>query len=314
MLHGNGIVAVIGSLIALALVAVGVVIGRRFSSRQDSDVDPETGMDQADRSRMLRLLQELGNWTSEYSGNVSRYQDELGAINDAVRGDLRDTGSSDSGHRVVLLLQQIMSSNSDLQSRLEVAEKQLERQTKQIECYLTEARTDGLTGLLNRRAFDQQIDELFAAFCNGGRSFVLGLIDIDHFKTINDTHGHQMGDQVLQQIAKILNMNLDTAIMVARFGGEEFVVIMDGPLRVAAERLNELRKKIAKLRLDAGPTQLQVTVSIGLSEPRDDMVVSPVLRRADEALYAAKNIGRNRTYYHDGKSPVLYGAPEIAKD
>jgi diguanylate cyclase len=166
---------------------------------------------------------------------------------------------------------------------------------------------------MNRRAFDQQLDELFGAFRKGGRSFVLALIDIDHFKTINDTHGHQMGDQVLQQIAKILSVNLEGAIMVARFGGEEFVVIMDGPLRVAANQMNELRKKIAKLRLDAGPTQLQVTTSIGLSEPRDDMVVSPVLRRADEALYAAKNIGRNRTYYHDGKSPVLFGAPEIAK-
>ena len=162
--------------------------------------------------------------------------------------------------------------------------------------------------------FDQQLDQLFAAYRKGGRSFVLALIDIDHFKTINDTYGHQMGDTVLQQIAKILSVNLDNTIMVARFGGEEFAVIMDGPLRLAAERLNELRKKIAKLRLDAGQAQLQVTTSIGLSEPRDDMVVSPVLRRADESLYAAKNIGRNRTYYHDGKSPVLCGAPEIAKD
>jgi diguanylate cyclase len=263
---------------------------------------------------MLRLLQELGDWTSEYSGSVSRYQHELGSINDAVKSDVAGSGASDSGHRVVLLLNQIMQSNSDLQTRLEAAEKQLERQTKQIECYLTEARTDGLTGLLNRRAFDQQLDELFAAYRKGGRSFVLALIDIDHFKKINDTHGHQMGDTVLQQIAKILSVNLDNTIMVARFGGEEFVVIMDGPLRVAAERMNELRKKIAKLRLDAGQAQLQVTTSIGLSEPRDDMVVSPVLRRADEALYAAKNIGRNRTYYHDGKSPILCGAPEIAKE
>ena len=71
---------------------------------------------------------------------------------------------------------------------------------------------------------------------------------------------------------------------------------------------------LALASLDAGQAQLQVTTSVGLSEPRDDMVVRPVLRRANEALYAAKNIGRNRTYYHDGKSPVLCGAPEIVKE
>ena len=202
-------------------------------------------MSQDERTRLLQMLQDLGNWTSEYSGNVSRYQNEIGAINEAVKSEA-GASSSEAGHRVVLLLKQIMQSNSDLQTRLEAAEKQLERQTKQIESYLTEARTDGLTGLMNRRAFDQQLDELFKAFHNGGRSFVLALIDIDHFKRINDTHGHQMGDQVLQQIAKTLNVNLDNTIMVARFGGEEFAVIMDGPLRARGgtiERTAERRSQ-----------------------------------------------------------------------
>ena len=95
---------------------------------------------------------------------------------------------------MVLLLKQIMESNGKLQTRLDAAEQQLEKQTKQIESYLTEARTDGLTGLYNRRAFDQQLDELFGNFRKGGRSFVLVLIDIDHFKRFNDRHGHQAGD------------------------------------------------------------------------------------------------------------------------
>ena len=150
MFNGNGFVLAIGLVIAIALVGVGVLLGRRLKTRDDLDSD--SGMSQADRSRMLRLLQELGDWTHEYSGSVSKYQTELGAINDAVKSDASGLVASDSGHRVLLLLNQIMQSNSDLQTRLEAAEKQLERQTKQIECYLTEARTDGLTGLLNRRA------------------------------------------------------------------------------------------------------------------------------------------------------------------
>ncbi|MCG8651380.1 MAG: diguanylate cyclase, partial [Pirellulales bacterium] len=98
----------------------------------------------------------------------------------------------------------------------------------------------------------------------------------------------------------------------ARFGGEEFAVIMDGPLKMAANRMDEVRKYIADHPHALGSGELTVTISVGLSEPRDDMVASPVVRRADESLYAAKKIGRNRVYYHDGRGPALTGAPEIA--
>ena len=111
----------------------------------------------------------------------------------------------------------------------------------------------------------------------------------------------------------MLRTQLDRSVIVARFGGEEFAAITDGPLRVAAERMNEVRKQLAAQRLDAGSDRLEVTFSAGLSEPRDDIVVAPILRRADEALYAAKNMGRNRVYYHDGRGPALVGAPEIAR-
>jgi diguanylate cyclase len=200
-----------------------------------------------------------------------------------------------------------------LQTRLDAAEQQLEKQTRQIASYLIEARTDGLTGLFNRRALDQRLEEMFIAYRNGGRSFVVALVDIDKFKSINDNHGHQAGDQVLKQLASVLRTRLDGAIIVARFGGEEFAAILDGPLTVAAETMNEVRKRIADYPMQAGATTLEVTISVGLAEPRDDIIVAPVLRRADEALYAAKNMGRNRVYFHDGRAPALVGAPEVLK-
>ena len=141
---------------------------------------------------------------------------------------------------------------------------------------------------------------------------MLALIDIDKFKSINDNHGHQAGDQVLQQLAQTLRSQLSGSMIVARFGGEEFAVLMEGPLKVAANQMDEVRRAIAKERMDAGDASLEISVSIGLSEPHQDAVPSPVVRRADEALYAAKNIGRNRVYYHDGKAPALVGAPELA--
>lgn len=307
MMQGINFAPVIGFAIGVLLLAVGFGLGLRIGRRRTKV--HEEAISEGDRERVLELLHQLGSWTSEYSGNVSDYQNRLGQLSEAVRST---AGTSQTETRVVVLLQQIMQSNEQLQVRLDAAERQLDKQTRQIASYLTEARTDGLTGLYNRRALDQRLEELFVAYRGGGRSFVLALIDIDKFKSINDNYGHQVGDEVLQQMAAILRSQLDGAIIVARFGGEEFAAILDGPLRVAAERMNEVRKQISKQRMDAGNTQLQVTVSIGLSEPRQDIIVGPVVRRADEALYAAKNIGRNRVYYHDGRNPTLVGAPEIA--
>ncbi len=308
LLLGDGVLMASGGALAVVLMGIGFGLGMRLGRRH---ADDDAGITQRDRERMLQLLRELGTWTSEYSGNVSQYQDRLGELREAV---VKDEISPQAGNRVVLLLKQIMESNEQLQTRLDAAERQLEKQTQQIESYLTEARTDGLTGLFNRRAFDQRLDQMFAAFRKGGRSFVLVLVDIDHFKSINDNHGHQVGDDVLKQLSRTLKAQLDDAIIVARFGGEEFVAILGGPLRVASARMNEVRKLIGDEKHEVASGTLYVTISVGVSEPRDDILVGPIVRRADEALYAAKNMGRNRVYYHDGRSPTLVGAPEITRE
>ncbi|TWU22424.1 Response regulator PleD [Novipirellula galeiformis] len=305
---GNLILTLVGIASGLVLLAVGLALGFRFGRKQ-SQMAGEA-MSKNDRERVLQMLHELGAWTNEYSGSVSQYQDRLGELSSAVRIDAK---SNQAAPKIVALLKQIMDSNEQLQTRLESAERQLDKQTKQIESYLTEARTDALTGLYNRRAFDQKLDELFLAFRNGGRSFSLALVDIDHFKNFNDTHGHQVGDQVLQQVAKILRVELDDAVIVTRFGGEEFAILMTRPLKFAAEKMNQVRKTMASHPMDVGSQSLTIAISVGLSEPRDDLVASPVVRRADEALYTAKNFGRNRVYYHDGKATTLVGAPEVAK-
>lgn len=301
----NALLVLVGSLLGLVLLAIGFAIGRK---RGRGSVAGD--WDDGDRERMVQMLHELGRWASDYSGNVSEYQDRIGEVTEAMR---RDGNAGDAPNRVVTLLQQIVRNSDEMRTRLEAAEKQLERQTRQIETYLTEARTDGLTGLANRRAFDQELEKMFAAYRKGGRGFVLTLIDIDHFKAVNDTHGHQVGDTVLQRVAAMLQGELEFAVMVARFGGEEFAVISDGPLGRVAERMNEFRRKLSHERIDGDEVTLDITVSIGLSEPRDDLVVAPVIRRADEALYAAKKIGRDRVYVHDGRGPTLLGAPEVAR-
>lgn len=304
-MQGNTLVTIAGSLLGLVLLGIGILIGRRPLATTG-----EATFDAGERERMLQLLHELGQWASDYSGDVSEYRERLGEVAQAVRESGEQQGSQ---NRVLMLLHQIIENSAQMQSRLDAAEKQLERQRSQIESYLSEARTDGLTGLANRRAFDRELEQMLVAYRKGGRSFVLALIDIDHFKAVNDTHGHQAGDRVLQHVAAMLRSELDQALMVARFGGEEFAVLSQGPLREFAGRMNELRRKMARERIDCGEANLEVTVSVGLSEPRDDLVVAPLIRRADEALYAAKKIGRNRVYFHDGQGPTLVGAPEVMR-
>lgn len=294
------------------LLIIGALLGYRTGKRRA--ISSGQGFD---RGGILHLLRELGTWTNEYAGNVSQYQDRLGEISRAVEGKSLE-GKSLEGPVIAdvpALLGEIMRSNQELKKRLDLAENQLEKQTRQLESYLSEARTDALTGLANRRALDQKLEQMLLARQKGsGASFVMMLIDVDHFKRINDEYGHPAGDEVLRQIARTISNELHGAYIVARFGGEEFAALLPSPLRLAADRSNKMRQVISHQRIATGKRSLAVTVSVGLSEVQGEKSTGTLVRRADEALYAAKGMGRNRVYYHDGVQPVLHGAPEVVKD
>lgn len=262
---------------------------------------------------MLRLIQELSSAANEHSGQVSKVQEQINAlsqhVNDAAPGQVAATSS-----QIIDLLQQFVHNNGQLKARLDAVEVQLDQKTRQVEGYATEARTDSITGLSNRRAFDDQLDELFKNYRNGGRSFVVSLIDIDNFKSVNDSQGHQMGDLALRAIAKLLTDELPGALMVTRFGGDEFAVITDGPMASVAKKMDRIRQMLHQCGLRVESTKLDSTISVGISEPEDDLAIGSLLRRADEALYAAKNFGRNRVYYHDGQSPALVDAPKTTRN
>ncbi len=156
--------------------------------------------------------------------------------------------------------------------------------------------TDQLTGLYNRRVMMRHMDKEYARFQRSGERFSMLMLDIDHFKRINDTHGHGVGDQVLVGLAKILTSCTRQADTLARTGGEEFMLLMpmtdpSGSLHQAQRLCNAVAA--AKLPTDAGA--LTITISVGVAsvvpgEPTDDRLIS----RADAALYRAKEGGRNR--------------------
>jgi len=156
--------------------------------------------------------------------------------------------------------------------------------------YAAAAERDALTGLGNRRHLERRCAELLPALAQDGSALSLALLDVDHFKLVNDTHGHAAGDQVLVQLAQLLRENMRTGDVLARHGGEEFVIVLPGmPLPRAAEVCERLRERVA-----GHPWALAggVTISIGLvaSPPLE---LHTLLQRADEAMYRAKRAGRN---------------------
>jgi len=162
-----------------------------------------------------------------------------------------------------------------------------------------EATTDALTGLANRRAFDARIKRSMAqARSEPGTPLSLLLIDVDHFKTFNDTHGHRVGDLVLRLVARLLADNVKGRDTVARYGGEEFAILLVGAdLRAASVVARQIGETLSGKRLvtrGLGQPVGHVTVSTGVAQARPGEQAAALVERADSALYEAKRTGRNR--------------------
>lgn len=168
------------------------------------------------------------------------------------------------------------------------------------------ATTDGLTGALSRRAFLAAAARDLAHVRRHGGDLSCVLLDLDHFKDINDTHGHAAGDRALQEVVMLLKSGLRNADYVGRLGGEEFGVIMPGADAIVACEIGErLRQRVmnAWLPTQAGEVRLTVSVGVATLMPQDARI-EDLLCRSDRALYVAKTAGRNRLVYDDRVQPM----------
>lgn len=180
------------------------------------------------------------------------------------------------------------------------------RQKNEIEANLAEARTDALTGLANRRAFDEELSRRLSQRQRQGTPLCLQIIDIDRYKTLNDTYGHLLGDAVLKEIAYRLSETARHMDIVARIGGDEFAVLLPGcSLDEASHAAERLRSAIADVPLCQDGREHRLTISSGLAEAEFDDDVRSLVRRADSALYAAKDAGRNCSFRQAGPEPAV---------
>ena len=164
---------------------------------------------------------------------------------------------------------------------------------RQREQLIRLATKDPLTGAGNRRALDDKLSEIVNAFKRSGASASMLLLDLDHFKKVNDVHGHAVGDQILKRITEIINLRIRVTDSLYRVGGEEFVVVLEGQLLERAAHLSEQLRTLVEAN-ELVPDQ-PVTISVGVAEIGRDETANDWLHRADEALYRAKRGGRNST-------------------
>jgi len=250
---------------------------------------------------------------------ASRMSYPIERLAQAVRQVERREGEPDfpqeaDAREVAQLSQSIQSMTRSLLSKereLEAVNASLEATVAQRTEALTRANEelarlatrDGLTGLYNRRRFDERLQECFHTLRRSARPYALLVIDIDFFKRVNDTHGHPAGDAVLQRLAQLLGEQVRATDFVARYGGEEFVALLPetGTVADAALVAEKIRAAVAEAVF---PAVGQITVSIGVSvSDVADADASALTRRADAALYQAKAAGRDRV------ASVVPGAP-----
>jgi len=236
-----------------------------------------------------------------------------GEIEDQVKGlsgVVRQSGADAAEFRSALEeapddVAKVLELTRAMVARTRSAEAQLRSSMKELEglrAHLAEAQhfadVDPLTELANRRAFKRQLETAIAAAHADGQPLALAFVDIDHFKRLNDRHGHDTGDRVLRFIAQLMTRHFARRGLVGRFGGEEFVVMFPGlDAEAARQEVDDCRAALAKLPLYSGATgdrlgAVSFTAGVAALQAGEDM--PSLLRRADETLYRGKNEGRNR--------------------
>ena len=243
----------------------------------------------AELHSVSRAIENVQRSTEEYGQELATASERL-SDEKQVQSVVQD---------LTVATQKVQADNKTLESQLAETTAELGRLRENLDQVRKDAMTDGLTGLTNRKAFDERLASTAGASETDGRPMALAIIDIDHFKGFNDAWGHQIGDQVLRYVSSVIGRMGATPRMAARYGGEEFAIIFPNEGgRTAMAVLEEIRTEVSSRSLKRRSTNEDlgaITVSAGVAERLKGESVTSLVERADAALYASKRAGRNRT-------------------
>ena len=267
----------------------------------DHYLKPKSEQEEATESindAMGKLMKMVGT----FSTDAAAYNEKLGEQTDDLSSKIEgDEALEGLLGEVMGQLKEIKANSDSFGEQMRESQREITELRENLEKATSEARIDGLTSLNNRRAFDEHIAEQSNIAEEEHQDLCLLLMDIDHFKKFNDTWGHQIGDEVLKVVGGALKRTVRGQDIVARYGGEEFAVLLpETPTNGAHIVAENIRKLIAANRLkrknsteDLG----QITISIGVTRYRvgdENESIENFIERADNALYSAKENGRNR--------------------
>jgi diguanylate cyclase (GGDEF)-like protein len=217
-----------------------------------------------------------------------------------------------------LLVFRDVTERKQVERKLRYANDRLQSQLIEIGTLQSKLRAqairDPLTDLFNRRYLDETLDREVARSAREGYPVCVIMMDIDYFKQVNDTYGHEAGDHILKSLAWALTRQNRRGDFACRYGGEEFVVVMPNiTLRTARQRAEQLRTNLGSVQVQYGRFQLSTTLSIGIAcYPSDGEDRESILRAADRALYGAKRAGRNQVVTYDQLPVTLAGTDPAA--
>lgn len=248
--------------------------------------------------KLQEAMDELRVFVGAAGIDTRTYGDKLEHFSDRL--DQHGNGPA-FGSLVGAMLQEtraMQERNQSLEDRLAETTAEVQQLREHFEQARREALSDSLTGLANRKNFEQTLTLFAKAAVDNNEPLALMLLDIDHFKLFNDRHGHQTGDTVLQLVARTLSDNVKGQDLAARYGGEEFALLLPRTRSDQAIKLGDnIRALIAGRKLvkrNSGAELGRITISAGVAEYRPGEALSAFVQRADGALYGAKRNGRNR--------------------
>lgn len=277
------------SLLLCVGLAIGIYLGRRMPGAVKSHLDPHL---------MIELMAGMMRLTSGVASDVSQHRAVIDRFAKGMKTDRKEPGEAVGSSE---LLAHVIQANEQLEQKLKAAESTLAVQAEEITAIMNEARTDPLTGLANRRAFDDEFARRLSQWKRHGTAMMLVLVDVDHFKRVNDQHGHPAGDAVLRQLGKILAHSVRDTDLVARYGGEEFAILLvESGIEGATAAVARIQQAMSASSFRHDDFTLAITASFGVTQPTTSDDPHDLLRRSDQALYAAKEAGRNCGFFHTG--------------